>query len=169
MARPDVSEYATHFARYIDLVGEADIFGVLDAQVGLMRAIAGRAAGKERFAYAPGKWTVRESAGHVADTERVFGYRALVFGRRDEKELPGFDENAYVEHARFNDIPLHDLVEEFVLVRQANIRYFQGLPADAWDASGVANGRRITVRALSYLMAGHVRHHLAGFKENYKL
>lgn len=132
-----------------------------------MRSVAGRAEGKELFAYGPGKWTIRQVAGHVADTERVFGYRALVFGRLDQNELPGFDENAYVEHARFNEIPLQDLIEEFALVRQANLRYLKGLPAAAWDASGMANGRRITVRALSYLMAGHVRHHLRGLGENY--
>jgi DinB superfamily len=165
--RPQDAEYAPYFSRYIDLVSEADILPVLEAQTGLMQAIVARAGGKERFAYAPGKWTVREVAGHVADTERVFGFRVLVFGRGDANELPGFDENAYIEHARFDEIPLSDLVEEFALVRQANIRLLKGLADDAWSASGVANGRRITVRALAFLMAGHVRHHLAGLAANY--
>lgn len=169
MSRPDSTEYAPYFGRYIDLVTEPEILGVLEEQVALMRSVAGRAASKELFAYGPGKWTVRQVAGHVTDTERVFGYRALVFGRLDQNELPGFDENAYVEHARFNDIPLADLIEEFVFVREGNLRYLRGLPPAAWGASGVANGRRITVHALAYLMAGHVRHHLKGLGEKYEI
>ncbi|HEX4348492.1 MAG TPA: DinB family protein [Vicinamibacterales bacterium] len=167
MPRPSESEYAPYFLRYIGLVSEPDVLPVLEAQTGLMRAIVSAAAQKEQFAYASGKWTVREVAGHVADTERVFGYRALVFGRHDQTALPGFDENAYVAHARFNEIALHDLIEEFVFVREANIRYLKGLPSAAWEAAGVANGRRITVRALAYLMAGHVTHHLKGLGTNY--
>jgi hypothetical protein len=167
MARPHEGDYAPYFSRYVDLVSEADILPVLDGQVAEMRALAAGDAGKEQFRYATGKWSVREVAGHVADTERVFGYRALVFSRRDATELAGFDENAYVEHARFDEIPLVDLIEEFALVRQANARLLRGLSGEAWDAAGVANGRRITVRALAYLMAGHVRHHLKGFAGNY--
>jgi hypothetical protein len=167
MPRPLDTEYAPYFSRYVDLVTEADIRPVLEAQVGLMRALPGTVGSRELFAYGPGKWTIRQVAGHVADTERVFGYRALVFGRMDPNALPGFDENAYVDNARFNDIPLADLVEEFALVRQASIRLLKGLADGQWAASGVANGRTISVRALSYLMAGHVRHHLNGLAANY--
>lgn len=167
MSRPDSTEYAPYFGRYIDLVTEPEILSVLEEQIAPMRSLAARAASRELFAYEPGKWTVRQVAGHVTDTERVFGYRALVFGRLDQNELPGFDENAYVEHARFNDIPLADLIDEFVFVREGHLRYLRGLPAAAWRASGVANGRRITVHALAYLMAGHVRHHLKGLGEKY--
>jgi hypothetical protein len=165
--RPTEGEYHQHFARYIDLVSETDILSVLDQQVTAVRAVVSRAAGREQFAYAPGKWTVRQVAGHVTDTERVFGYRALVFSRRDATELPSFDENAYVDHARFDEIPLRDLVEEFALVRQANLALLRGLSEAAWSASGIANHRSITVRALAYLMAGHVRHHLTGLATNY--
>jgi hypothetical protein len=167
MTRPRESEYAPHFSRYVDLVAEADVLPVLEAQVALMRAVPGRVGDRERFAYAPGKWTIREVAGHMADTERLFAFRALAFGRMDPTPLPAFDENAYVENARFNEIPPPDLVEEFVLVRLASIRLLQGFAEERWDASGVANGRAITVRGLAFVMAGHVRHHLKGLAENY--
>ena len=103
----------------------------------------------------------------MADTERLFAFRALTFGRMDPTALPGFDENAYVENARFDEIPLADLVEEFALVRQASVRLLKGFADERWDASGVANGRAITVRGLAFVMAGHVRHHLKGLAENY--
>jgi hypothetical protein len=167
MARPAPGEYHEYFSRYIDLVTEPDILPVLDGQVALVRDLVPRARGREQDAYAPGKWSVRQVVGHVSDTERVFGFRALVFGRGDRSELPGFDENAYVAHARFDEIPLQDLVEEFASVRNANRQLLGGLSAGAWADSGVANQRAITVRSLAYLMAGHVRHHLDGLARNY--
>lgn len=167
MARPHPAEYDDYFSRYVDLVNETDILPVLEGQIAEVRALAARARDKEQFAYAPGKWTVREVIGHVSDTERVFGYRALVFGRGDSNELPGFDENAYAANSRAGEIALPRLVEEFVSVRQANVFFLQGLTAQAWMRSGVANHRTITVRALSYLMAGHLRHHLKGLAANY--
>ena len=59
MTRPDTSEYAPYFGRYVDLIVEPDIFAVLEAQIDLMRSLASHAGAKELFAYAPGKWTVR--------------------------------------------------------------------------------------------------------------
>jgi hypothetical protein len=165
--RPRETEFHSYFARYIDLVQEGEILPALETQIADVRGLVARAQGKEQFAYADGKWTVRQVMGHVTDTERVFAYRALVFGRRDATELPGFDENAYAANSRAGDIPLADLVEEFALVRGANIRLLAGLPPESWSFAGVANHRSITVRALAFLMAGHVRHHLIGVKERY--
>jgi len=167
MTRPAASEHHEYFSRYIDLVPESDILPLLEKQIAEVRGLVARARGKEQFAYAAGKWTVREVMGHVTDTERVFGYRALVFGRHDATELPGFDENAYAANSRAGDIPLADLVEEFALVRGGNVRLLGALPPDTWSSTGVANHRTISIRALSYLMAGHVRHHLNGLSRDY--
>jgi len=168
MTRPATTEYDAYFARYVDLVQEPDVLAALEGQVGLLRRFASAVKGdRELFAYAPGKWTLRQVAGHLGDCERVFGYRAFVFSRLDQTALPGFDENAYVDHARFNETRLADLVEEFILVRQANLRVLKALDDDRWSATGVANNRRITLRALAFLMAGHVRHHVNGLRERY--
>ena len=52
--------------------------------------------------YAPGKWSVKEVIGHLADAERIFAYRALRIARGDATALAGFDENAYVPVGNFD-------------------------------------------------------------------
>jgi len=144
------------------------VLGVLRSQLGLLREVKALVPPeRESFAYAPGKWTVRELAGHLGDGERVFGFRAFSFGRADATPLPGFDENEYVARASFRTTPLADLVDELLLQREANLLLFRNLAADRWSAAGSANGHRVTVRALAFIMAGHVRHHLGTLRERY--
>ena len=168
--RPRDDEYAASFGAYVRLVPEDDVLSALREQVDVMRRLAASVpAAKETHAYASGKWTVRQVIGHVTDAERVFSYRALCFSRSDATPLPAFDENAYVDHAPFNDVPLANLVEEFVLLRSANVKMFESLRNDQWTISGIANRNPISVRALAYVMAGHVRHHLDILRDAYGL
>jgi len=166
--RPQSDEYAPFFKGYVDLVPEADVLSVLQSQVGVLRQLqAHLPPAKADFAYAPGKWTVREIIGHLGDGERVFGFRALSFSRADPAPLPGFDENAYVAQSSFRTTTLADLVDEFAFQREANLRLLRALPDARWALAGTANGHRVTVRALAFLMAGHVRHHLGVLRERY--
>ena len=168
MKRPAGTEYAPFYGGYVDLVPEEDVLAVLDAQPAFLRRLAASVPpARETFAYAAGKWTIRQVLGHLGDGERVFGFRAFCFGRGDQTPLPGFDENAYVERSRFNDISLVDLAEDFATVRASNLRFLKGFGEDQWSASGIANGKSITVRALAFAMAGHVRHHARVLRERY--
>ena len=127
------------------------------------------ASAHETFRYAPGKWSVREVIGHLIDSERVFGYRAFSISRGEIKNLPGFDENEYMLTAPYDHIPLKDLLDEFRLVRSANTAMFKNLVDEAWLRIGTANGAAVSVRALAFIMAGHVRHHLGILRERYAL
>ena len=168
MTRPKDDECASFFRSYVRLVPETDILSVLEAQlqdVHRLRSIV--PSHRETFAYAPGKWTIRELVGHVGDAERVFGFRAFSFSRADRNPLPGFDENDYVANARFNTMPLADLLDEFACLRQANLRMLRSLSDVQWGNAGTANGHAATVCALAFIMAGHVRHHLGILRERY--
>ncbi len=168
LKRPLPSEYPPFFAGYIDRVPEADVVGALGAQIEVLKQLAAVISPeKETYAYAPGKWTIRQVVGHLGDVERVFSFRALCFARSDQTPLPGFDENAYVEHSRFNDIRLGELIEELVLLRSSNLKMLTSLSEAQWSATGVANGKSISVRALAYVMVGHVRHHVAMLRDRY--
>ncbi len=166
--RPAPDEYPEHFQRYIDLVPDGHILATLEMQ--LEEAVAflhGPAGVHPDFAYAPGKWTVKQVVGHVADTEQIFATRALRIARADATPLPSFDENAYVQHASFQDRQYHGLVDDFAAVRHATVRLLRGLPAEAWKRRGTVSGHEIGVRAIAWIIAGHELHHRRILQERY--
>jgi DinB superfamily len=160
--RPEPTEYAPYYAKYLDLVPEDDILPALEAQLAETLAVL-RAApeGQGDVRHPPYTWTVKEVVGHITDTERVMGYRALRFARGDQTPLPGFDEQIYVPAGQFDRVPLRDLAAEFEAVRRSHLPLFRHLPAAAWARGGKANDNPVTVRALAYIIVGHARHHTA--------
>jgi hypothetical protein len=168
ITRPAAAEYDPAFERYVSRVPEDDALPALQRQPAEVRATVG-SLGPDRAAYryAPGKWSVRELVGHVTDTERVFGYRALCVARGECAPLPGFEQNDYAANSGHDRYPLPDLVEEFETVRRANVSMLSHLDETSILRIGKANGLPISVRALAYVMVGHVRHHLAVLADKY--
>jgi hypothetical protein len=162
MARPSPGEYAAYFSKYIDLVPETEIVPVLEKQreefLDFVQKIPETEANNR---HPPYTWSIKEVVGHLTDTERIMGYRALRFARNDQVAQPGFEQNPYVEHAQFDRLPLRDLAAEFEALRRSHIYLFRGLTEEAWRRTGVASDNPISVRALAFVMAGHARHHLA--------
>lgn len=168
VARPGPDEYAPFYADYVARMPEGGIVDVLSAQVHELRALAQRVAPeRELFAYAPGKWSLRQLFGHLVDAERVFGFRLYCFSRGDANPLPGFDENAYVERAPSQRVPLAEHLRELAHLREANLCVIRRLGPLEWLAKGTANGREVSVRALAWILGGHLRHHLAVVRERY--
>ena len=170
LSRPAADEFLPYYARYIDLVPEGNLVDLLaEQQPDTLRML--RRVDDERglYAYAPGKWTIKEVIGHLSDTERVFSYRALRFARGDAQPVAGFDENAYVPAGRFNERPIKDLIDEFQAIRAATVHVFRYLSEDELARRGIANGNPISVRALGYVVAGHERHHAKLLRERYGL
>jgi hypothetical protein len=165
---PAEGEAAPYYFLYIGRITSDDILGVLERQVDETLAYA-KTISEERslHAYAPGKWSIRQVLNHVSDTERVFSYRALWFARAFDSELPSFDQTLAATHALANDRPWASHVAEFGAVRQSTLALFRNMPRDAWLRRGTASGNPFTVRALAYVAAGHLAHHLAILKERY--
>jgi hypothetical protein len=138
--------------------------GQLDEIVGLLESIP---EARSRFRYAPDKWSIREVASHINDTERVFTFRAFWFARGLGGELPSMDQNVVTAHAGGDDRTLRSHIDEFRAIRTSTIALFRGLPHDAWTRRGVASGNPVTVRALAYITAGHVAHHAKILQERY--
>jgi uncharacterized damage-inducible protein DinB len=168
MTRPQTSEAAPYYFRYIDLVTGDQIRPVIQSQMtDTLQFLEAISEEKSLHSYAPGKWTIREVLNHVNDGERVFLSRAFWFARGFQEPLPSFDQEVAVAAAHANDTPWAELVDEFRTVRLATISFFRHLPEEAWSRTGVASGNPFTVRSLAYIMAGHVAHHTQVLKERY--
>jgi len=122
-----------------------------------------------RTRYAPGKWSPLQILGHITDSERIFSYRALRFARGDETELPGMDQDDFVDGADFDSVPVELLLEEFTGLRAANVALWQALGEDDLLRRGTASDCPFTVRSLIWIMLGHVEHHLGVLADRYGL
>lgn len=167
-SRPQPGEYAPNYETYVSKIAGDDVLHVLAEQlVQFPKLFAGRRESDGDFRYAPGKWSIKEMIGHINDTERIFAYRALRIARDDHTPMEGFEQDDYVRAAPFARCPLINLLEEFTHVRRASLALFRPLDEAAWLRRGVANKNEVTVRAVAYIIAGHLRHHAALYEERY--
>ena len=166
MNRPQTQEYPEWGLTYISKV-EGDALEILAAQATDFADFINGLIAIADYAYAPGKWTIKEMMGHIIDTERILVYRLTCFARGEKAPLPGFEEDDYVLAAHFADRSLASFCEEFTLLRKANLFLIQSLTEEELDRIGNANGKTMSVRALVYIIAGHVIHHAGVIKERY--
>ena len=166
--RPAADEHAEYYARYINLVPDGDLLEFLDGQTEDTAVfLRGIPAERHDHRYAEGKWSIKEMIGHISDAERIFAYRALRFSRGDATPLASFDENAYVENARFAEQRYEQLVDEWLAVRRATLALLRSMNADEAVRRGTASGWEVSVRALAWIIAGHVVHHASILHERY--
>lgn len=167
---PESGEYGDFYEGYVELARGSDVASLLAGQVpALRRACDGLSDSAALARYAPGKWSVKEVVGHLADSDRVFSYRLLRIGRGDSTPLSSFDENFFVERGGFDDRPLTSLLDELEAVRAATIHLVAGLAPDSWTRRGLASGKEVTARAIAHIIAGHAEHHLVILRERYGL
>jgi hypothetical protein len=167
--RPNKSDYAPYYEGYINLVKGDDIHKILTGQSietqGVLNSFSETLG---NYAYAEGKWTVKEVVGHLIDTERVMAYRAMCIARGEKQSLPGFDQDTYVKTGNFNKRELFDLNYEFRLLRELNLLLSKGFDEEILQRRGVANNNEVTVLGLLYIIAGHEKHHMNILQERYK-
>ena len=167
---PASGEYPPYYGRYAGLVPAGDVRETLAAQHAATDALlAGLSEADGDRRYAPGKWSVKEVVGHLADTERVFAYRMLAFLRGDATPLPSFEQDGYVAGGAFDGRTLASLRAEVAAVRAATLALVRSATAEQALRRGTASGGGFTARAYAWIIAGHERHHLAILRERYGL
>jgi hypothetical protein len=168
IGRPQESEAAKYYFTYIDRVVGDDVTGTIENQLETASVLySGISEEKSLHRYAPEKWSIRQLLNHVTDTERAFAFRALWFARGFDSPLPGYDQNIAAVGAEADAIPWAAQVEEFRRVRLSTISLFRNMPAAAWARTGRASDNRVSVRAVAYIIAGHLEHHNAILRERY--
>jgi hypothetical protein len=167
-SRPQSTEFAEYYGRYIARVPDGDIVAILRAQMEETSALLDRVASdRVAYRYAPDKWSLHEVVGHVVDMEWVFTSRALCFARGLEAPLPGVEQNDFVDIAQFARQSWPNLLLQWRGLRDANTLLFESFDDAAWARTGVASENTVSVRALAYIIAGHERHHLGIIRERY--
>jgi hypothetical protein len=166
--RPEAGEFAPYYSRYIDRVPDGSLLDLLEEQLpAMLDLLDGVDEDRAGYRYEPGKWSIREVIGHLADAERIFAYRALRIARQDRTPLASFEENDYVANGNFEARSLLSLVDEWATVRRSTQALFEGLDPACGTEMGTASENPVSVRALGYILHGHVDHHLAILRERY--
>ena len=168
LGRPDKSEAAEYYFTYIDQVEGDDPIAVMREQLEAWPTELA-AIGDERslYRYAPDKWSMRQVVNHVSDTERAFAFRVLWFGRGFDTPLPSYDQAVAAAGAEADRVAWPAHLDEFRQVRSATLWLFANMPEAAWKRGGVASGNYVSVRALAFIIAGHVAHHGRILREKY--
>ena len=170
MQRPTADEYdAGYYSGYVSQTSEGeDVIRVLDDQPSQLRTLfEGLPEEKGAYAYADGKWTIKELLSHIIDGERIFAYRVLRIARGDETPIEGFDQDIYIENSNANNRSFAELLEEFDLARRSNMLMLRNLRDEDGARMGTASDKPISARTIPYIMAGHVTHHVKILKERY--
>src|SRR5262245_24274987 len=114
MRRPERTDAAEYYFRYIDRVPDGEIHVILERQsVEAMTLFESITSERSAYRYAPDKWSIREVAGHLNDCERLFVFRAFWFARGFDSALPSFDEATAASTAGAHERSWSSLVEEF--------------------------------------------------------
>ena len=168
IGRPQVAEAAPYYFTYIDRVPGDDAAAIIESQLGESLALfAGISEEASLSRYLPDKWSMRQLLNHVTDTERAFAFRALWFARGFAAPLPGYDQIVAAAGASADAVSWAAHVEEFRYVRLSTIALFHNMPPEAWTRRGIASDNPFTVRALAFIIAGHLTHHVTILRERY--
>jgi uncharacterized damage-inducible protein DinB len=168
MSRPTPGTYPAYFENYISKV-QADT--VKEAIVTYGKILIDRFKAlpveKADYAYAADKWTLKEVLQHVIDTERIFAYRAVAIARKETISLPGFDENSYAANSKANSRDWNSLLEEFSAVRNSTDLLLKTFDEEQLSQQGTTNNNPTTVKAIAFIVYGHILHHLNIINERY--
>ena len=168
MPKPIAADYPEYFGRYISQVNEEDIGEAFTNQFpkieNFLQSINEEKAG---YAYAPGKWTLKELLQHTIDAERIFDYRALCFARKEIISLPSFDENLYAKNSNADSRNWKSLSNEFINVRRSTEDLFKSLSDEMLQQKGTANNNSTSVLSVGFIIIGHVYHHIKVVEEKY--
>lgn len=161
-------DFAEYFKNYTNLVIEENVFDALKSSYKEVKSLI-KSLDEEQAnsAYAKNKWTIKELLVHVMDTERIFCERALRFARKDTTELPGFDHDVFVLNSNANQRTLKDILKEYKIIRKSTLALFKNFTPEMLEQGGIANGNKLTVHSIGFIISGHELHHLNVIKAKY--
>ncbi len=167
IAKPQKGTFPSYYNTYVDLVPDAIKRHLTDQANSYSDFIESIPSDKFDHKYEADKWTIKQVMLHINDTERVFGYRAFCISRNEQQNLPGFDQEYYINKANSKNLKEKALLAEFMHLRKSNLELFERIQGIQWDIFGTANNFKVPLRLFPFIMAGHVDHHVSILKNKY--
>ena len=168
MPIPNTGDYPAYFEKYISLVtADSPSEAIANYSALLLNFFNSLPEEKANYAYATGKWTLKEVLQHMIDTERIFSYRILRISRNDTTPLASFDENHYAENAVISLRSLTNIKEEFIAVRKSTDLLILSLSNEQLSHFGTASNQPVTANAIGFMVFGHLLHHKKIIEEKY--
>jgi hypothetical protein len=147
----------------LDRLGDRDPLAVLESSLADLRAIFdGVDDATIRKPEKPGKWSMIEVAHHLADSDMVAGVRIRMIMAQERPPIVAYDQELWVKKLRYRDAALSDVLTQFTVLRNANLRLARRLNAEELARFGLHTERGgESAGYLLRLMAGHDIVHLA--------
>lgn len=166
--KPQHNQYPAYYGRYINLVKQNDVVQALnETRKSFLAFVHAIDPALEDYAYAEGKWTVKQVILHCADTERIFSSRALTYARGDQQPSLPFDENAYAASAHCRNRSLKDIAWEYEAVANSTVALFRSFTPDQLELLGNTPSGPSTINAVGFCICGHTLHHMAIIADRY--
>lgn len=108
----------------------------------------------------PGKWSVAEIIAHLAETELVLGWRYRSIAEKNGIVIQSFEQDDWAKNSRYEKSDIGSMLEMYTVLRDANLRFLAGLPAEQWENFGMHQERgKETITHIRNMEAGHDLNH----------
>ena len=165
---PDLNTIPEFYRNYIQSVLDADYLDLLgnvyDDAIAILDDISEK---KANYAYAEGKWSIKDILQHIIYSERIFTYRMVAISRGEKQAISGYDHNEYVSCAKAKNRSFASLLKEYKNLHQSTNDLIASFSNEMLQMTGNANGSNIKVIDLIYINGGHQKHHIKILKERY--
>ncbi len=155
-------ETAAYVAALLQLIGDRDPVAVLrQTPVALQRFLETTPKDIVTKPEAPGTWSIREVFQHLADSDLVGGFRLRMVLAHDRPPLAGYDQDLWANRLAYQDVDVRDALEQFTVLRRANMRLWERLTEEDLARVGVHGERgEESLGHLRRLYAAHDLLHL---------
>ena len=127
----------------------------------LERLMRGVSPSRLRKRPAADKWSASEILAHLADAEIVTAFRMRVILGAPGSPIAAYDQDSWVSSGHYEKRDPRRAVEQFRVVREANLALLKSLTPEQWKQYGMHSQRgQETIEQIVRLTAGHDINHL---------
>lgn len=129
----------------------------------LAQAVSGLDPGVLDREPAPGKWSIRQIAAHLADVELVHGHRLRQLLGEEKITFAPIDQDQWAGNLKYAERPIEESVDLYRALRRSNLRLLRGTKESDLQRSGYHPERKqqVTFAELVEYMCRHTQNHLA--------